>query len=100
MLLALYGIALAALAGAAVWCAAERWWHYLIVAVAWVPLFPLVATFITGDISRYLPPDAFAAGGDKDAFIWASIYATVMIAIALAAAALWAIKLGWRWVRE
>jgi len=95
MLLALEGIALLAIAGVLVWLAAERWWHYLVIAVAWVPLFPLVATYVTGDISPYLPAGAFP-GNDKDLFIWLSIYATIMIAIMFAAIGFWAIKIAWQ----
>jgi len=99
MLLALYGLALFAFAALAVWLAAERWWHYLILAVAWVPLFPPVATYITGDISPYLPAGAFPHD-DKDLFIWISIYVTAMIAITLAAAIFWIVKIAWRRLRR
>jgi len=34
MILAAYCLALAGLAGLAAWCAATRWWHYLVMAVA------------------------------------------------------------------
>ena len=89
MIVILYAFGLAAMAGIAVRYAITRWWHALIIAVLWIPFFPLVAHWLTGDISACLPEDAFPANGyGKDEFIWASIYATVMIAIT-AAALLW-----------
>jgi hypothetical protein len=58
---------------------------------------PLVATHLTGDVSRYLPAHAFSEGArGKDEIVIASAYATIMIAVSLAAAALWVIKLAWR----
>jgi hypothetical protein len=89
MIVILYAVGLAAMAGIAVRYASTRWWHALIIALLWIPFFPLVARWLTGDISAYLPEDTFAADGyGKDEFIWASIYATVMIAVT-AAALLW-----------
>jgi len=99
MLLGLYGIALLALAAVLVWLAVERWWHYLVIAVAWMPLFPLVATYITGDISPYLPAGAFP-GNNKDLFIWLSIYATIMIAIMFAAVGFLVVKIAWQRVNR
>ena len=91
MILALCAVALAAIAGIAVWHASARWWHALIIAVLCVPFFPPVARRLTGDISAYLPENAFSEGArGKDEFIWAGIYATVMIAV-IAAAVLWRI---------
>jgi hypothetical protein len=97
MILTLYAIALAASAGIAVWYAIARWWQALIIAVLWVPFFPLVARWLTGDISSYLPKDAFAdAAQGKDEFIWASIYATAMIAVIAAALLWWVITRVWQ----
>ena len=93
MTVILYAIGLAAMAGIAVRYASTRRWHTLIIAVLWIPFFPLVARWLTGDISAYLPEDAFA--GDKDEFVWASIYATVMIAITAAALLWWIIVRMW-----
>jgi len=95
--LVLYGVGLLAIAAALVWFAADRWWHYLFIAVGWMPLFPLVAARLTGDVSRYLPADAFSDGArGKDEIVIASAYATIVVAVALAAAALWILKLLWR----
>ena len=67
MTLLLAGIALAALAGFAVWCVTERPWHYLVIAALTVPLLPMFATTITGDVSAHLPGSMFSDGpGGKD----------------------------------
>jgi len=96
MTVILYAIGLAAMAGIAVRYASTRRWHTLIIAVLWIPFFPLVARWLTGDISAYLPEDAFSAGADgKDEFIWASIYATVMIAVTAAALLWWIVVRMW-----
>ena len=101
MILAAYCIVLAGLAGLAAWCAATRWWHYLVMAVAWVPLFPLVATRLMGDVSRYLPESTFSDDSSgKDEIVLASVYSTVMLAFIFAALALWAIRVGWRRLRR
>ena len=97
MILAVYCLALGGLAALAAWCAATRWWYYLVMAAACVPLFPLVARWLTGDVSRYLPADAFSEGSSgKDEIVLASIYSTVVLAVIVAALALWAIRVGWR----
>ena len=97
MILTLYAVALATIAGIAVWYASTRWWHVLIIAVLWVPFFPLVARWLTGDISPYLPEDAFSEGAEgKDEFIWASIYATIIIAVIAAALLWWIIAQVWQ----
>jgi hypothetical protein len=62
MLLALYAVALVLLAGLVVWRSVSRWWHGVVVAVLWVPLFPFVSRWLTGDASRYLPKGAFSDG--------------------------------------
>ena len=101
MILAAYCLALAGLAGLAAWCAATRWWHYLVMAVAWVPLFTLVATRLMGDVSRYLPEGTFSDDSSgKDEIVLASVYSTVMLAFIFAALALWAIRVGWRRLRR
>jgi hypothetical protein len=97
MILIVCGLGLTALAGVLVWGAATRWWHYLVIAVAWVPLFPLVAQHLTGDVSRYLPDSAFSAGiAGKDEIVLASVYSTIVLAIILAAAGFWAIRRSWQ----
>ena len=101
MILAVYCLALGGLAALAAWCAATRWWHYLVMAVAWVPLFPLVATRLMGDVSRYLPEGTFSDDSSgKDEIVLASVYSTVMLAFIFAALALWAIRVGWRRLRR
>jgi hypothetical protein len=97
MILTFYCMALAAGAGLLVWCAAARWWHYAVIAVACVPLFPLIAHSLTGDISRWLPEAAFSAGAaGKDEIVLASAYSTIVLAVAFAAAIFWAIRIGWQ----
>jgi hypothetical protein len=97
MMLILLGLALAAAAASLVWCATSRWWHRLIIAVLWIPFFPLVARWLTGDVSRYLPPAAFSEGAQgKDEIILASAFATIVIAVAAAALMVWA---GRKWLR-
>ena len=97
MILTVYCLAFAGLAALAAWCAATRWCHYLVLAVAWVPLFPLVATRLMGDVSRYLPEGTFSEGSrGKDEIVLASIYSTFMLALIIAALALWAIRVGWQ----
>ena len=101
MILAAYCLALGGLAALAAWCAATRWWHYVVMAVACVPLFPLVARWLTGDVSRYLPADTFSEGSSgKDEIVLASIYSTVVLAVIVAALVLWAIRVGWRLTRR
>ena len=101
MILAAYCLTLAGLAGLVAWCAATRWWHYLVMAVVSVPLFPLVATRLMGDVSRYLPPGTFSDDSSgKDEIIVVSIYSTVMLAFIFAALALWAIRIGWRLLKR
>ena len=101
MILAACGLALAALAALAARCAAARWWHYLLLAVAWVPPFPLIEKWLTGDVSRYLPEGTFSEGGrGKDEIVLASVYATFALAFIVAALALWAIRVGCGQVRR
>jgi hypothetical protein len=76
MIITVYCLAFAALAALAAWCAATRWWHYLV---------------------RYLPEGTFSEGSSgKDEIVLASIYSTFMLAFIVAALALWAIRVGWR----
>ena len=90
-------VAAAAVAGLLCWWAAKRWWHYLAIAALAVPLFPLVANGPTGDVSRYLPHDAFTG---KDDVAVASALATLLAAISLAALAVLAVRHGVRLVRR
>jgi hypothetical protein len=48
-------------------------------------------------VSRYLPDSAFSAGiAGKDEIVLASVYSTIVLAIMFAAAAFWAIRVGWQ----
>ena len=97
MTLLLAGLALAALAGFAVWCVTERPWHYLVIAALTVPLLPMFATTINGDVSAHLPGSMFSDGpGGKDEVIIASVAATVLLAVLLAAGVFGAGKAMWR----
>jgi hypothetical protein len=101
MILTIYALAFAMLAALAAWCAATRWWHYAVLAVAWLPLFPWIASHLMGDVSRYLPASTFSEGSDgKDEIVLASAYGSVMLAFIAAALAWWAIRVGWRLLRR
>ena len=94
MMLVLLGLALAAGTAFLVWCASRRWWHALVICVLSVPLFPLVARWLTGDVSAYLPPATFSEGAQgKDEVIVASALSTIIIAIAAAALLFWAARI-------
>ena len=74
MWLAMAGLALAALAGLAVWSVTGRFWHLLAIASIAAPLMPLLATTLTGDVSRYAPGWMFAdAASGKDDVVIASV---------------------------
>ena len=90
MMLLLLGLVLAAGTAFLVWCASARWWHALVIGVLWIPLFPLVSAWLTGDVSRYLPAGAFSEGiRGKDEIIVASALSTIIVAIAAAALLFW-----------
>ena len=89
-MLILLGFALAAAAASLIWCATSRWWHPLIIAVLWIPLLPLVASWLTGDVSRYLPAGVFSEGiHGKDEIIVASVLSTMLVSIVAAALLVW-----------
>jgi len=81
MALAIVGLLLAALAALLVWRVAERFWHIVAIAILAVPLMPLFAVSVTGDVSRYLPDWLDA---DKDGVIVASVAATLLLAVIVA----------------
>ena len=90
MVLIIAGLVLAALSGYLVWRVSDRFWHGLVIVALGVALFPLVASRITGDVSRYLPAGTFSDGSDgKDQIVLASVAATILIAI-LIAICIWA----------
>jgi hypothetical protein len=104
MLLTTAGLVLLALTAFVVWRTASRPWHLIpIVALALVFL-PVTATFLTGDVSRYLPRAMFSDGAaGKDQVVLASVAASILVASILAAcawaaaAALWRrSRVGWR----
>lgn len=92
MLLIVIGAALAAIAGVLVWRTASRWWHYVVIAIVALALFPPIAMYLTGDVSRYLPHSAFSEPDAKDQIVIASAYATIMLSIILAAAGFWIVR--------
>jgi hypothetical protein len=100
MLLVTAGLVLAALAGILVWRAADRFWHILAILALGLAFFPLVARWLTGDVSGFLPVGTFAEGADgKDQIVLASAVATVFVGIMLAACLWSAVAAMWRRVR-
>ena len=98
--LAIAGLALAVLAGLAVWIVTGRFWHLLVIASIAVPLMPLLATTLTGDVSRHAPGWMFAdTSRGKDEVVIASVAATFFIAILLAALAFGLGRAVWRMVK-
>jgi len=96
----LYGIALMAITVVLVWCATVRWLHVGAIAVLSMLLYPLVARWVIGDVSALLPQKTFSDGVQgKDEIVIASAYATITLAIAMAALLLWAIKKAWRFAK-
>jgi len=97
MVLAMAGLALAALVGLTVWSVTGRFWHLLVIAAIAVPLMPLLVNTVTGDVSRYAPGWLFSdAASGKDDVVIASVAATFFIAILLAALAFGLGKAVWR----
>ena len=97
MALVAAGLALAALTGVLVWRAADRFWHGLAILALGMALFPLVARWLTGDVSRYLPAGTFPEGADgKDQIVLASAVTTIFIAVMLAAGIWAAASSAWR----
>jgi hypothetical protein len=95
------GLVLLAVAVLAIRIGARRWWDYPIIAVLTVLLFPFLERTITGDVSRYTPPGAFSEGGaGKDQIIIASVLATILGGVILAACMLWAAHGCWRRLRR
>lgn len=89
------------LAGLVVWLSVSRSWHVVVVAVLWVPLFPFVSRWLTGDASRYLPKGAFSDGpAGEDEVVLTSALSTVIVSVTLAAALLWSARLLWQLFRR
>jgi hypothetical protein len=101
MTLTLIGLVLLALTGYLVWCATSRLWHLIVIFVMAALLFPIVATQLTGDVSRYFPAGTFSEDIDgKDEIVLASAGSTIRIAIILAVCAWGAVKTVWRSVQN
>ena len=100
MTLVIAGLALTVLAGF-VWRAADRLWHAIAIAALAVVFLPLVAGTPAGDVSRILPAGAFAHGIEgKDQIAMASMAATVLLPVMLAACVFAAAKAAWRRMRR
>ena len=93
MLVLLAALALPALTAWLVWRATSRPWHLLPILGLTLLILPVLATNLTGDMSRYLPRAMFAddAAG-KDQVVLASAAASICVAAVLAAG-LWALAL-------
>ena len=101
MTLIIAGRALTALAGFVVWRAADRLWHGLAIAALAVAFLPLAAGTPAGDVSRVLPAGTFARGIEgKDQIAMASMAATILLAVMLAACMFGAAKAAWRRMRR
>jgi len=99
MTLAIAAVLLTALAALSVWWAADRFWHAPAVLILALPLFPLAASQLTGDVSRYLPAYTFSKGIEgKDQIMVASAAASLLVAIILAACIWGVAKMIWRGV--
>ena len=101
MLLIFAGLLLAAVTSFAVRRAAVRAWHYAVIAALAVAVMPLLASTVTGDVSRHLPAAMFSDGPDgKDQIIVASVAATVLLALLIAATTFAAARLALRRARR
>ena len=96
----IYFLVLLALAGWSTWRAADRARDYFVIVFLAIALLPLLATTLTGDVSRFLPAASFADGmRGKDQIIMASVVTTLLVATTLASLLTLAIKLCWRKLR-
>jgi hypothetical protein len=94
------GLVLLVIAVLAIRAGARRWWDYPIIAGLTLVQFPWLADTITGDISRYVPQEAFSEGSvGKDQIIIASIVSTILVGVILAACLVWAAHSCWRKLR-
>lgn len=101
MMLLVLGLAVAAATAFVVRRAAARRVHVLIIMVLSLPLMPLAAMTLTGDVSRYLPPSLFSDEMQgKDEVILASVFATVVAATTVAALMFWAGRTAWERLRS
>ena len=78
----------------------RRLGHVAAVVLIAILLFPLTATYLTGDVSRWLPAGTFAAGADgKDQIVVASALATILAALLLATLVWRVLMFLWRRLR-
>lgn len=97
MALATVGLILAMLTIYVVWRVVDRFWQVLFVVALAIVLFPLVASWLAGDVSLFLPTWMFSQGADsKDQIVLASATATVFFSVILAAFIWRAALAGWR----
>jgi len=101
MLLAIYALALALIAGTVLWFSVSRWWHAAIVALLWIPLFTPVAWWLIGDVSRYLPARTFLEGPERQEQVaLTSIFSSVVVSLVLAAALQCLLRWAWAQLKE
>ena len=97
MLLLLLGLVVAAATALLVRCAVSSRADLVLIAILSLPLMPLAAMSITGDVSRYLPPQTFSDGHTGVGEIaLASAFASAVVAVCVAALAVWAGR-KWLW---
>jgi hypothetical protein len=97
MALAAAGLILAMLTIYVVWRVVDRFWQILVIVALAIGLFPLVASWLAGDVSLFLPTWMFSQGADsKDQIVLASGTATVFVSLILAACIWKAALMGWR----
>jgi hypothetical protein len=83
----LIAIALAIAAVTSLRLSVRGWKEVLAIGVLTLPLMPLLATRVFGDVSRFLPAGMFSDGfAGKDQIIFASAFCTLFGAIILATA--------------
>jgi hypothetical protein len=93
MLLAIYAIVLALIAGTVLWFSISRWRHAAIVAVLWIALFTPVAWWLIGDVSRYLPAGTFLEGPERQEQVAiTSILSSAGVSVVLAAGLQWLLR--------
>ena len=97
MMLLVLGLALALATAFLVRRAASSRADLVLIAILSFPLMPLAAMSITGDVSRYLPPDVFSDGhSGVGEIVLASAFVTVVVAVCVASLAVWVVR-KWLW---
>jgi hypothetical protein len=101
MMIGIGALLLAVLTALLIWRTAQRAWHVFFIVVLAALLFPAVATWLTGDVSRYLPAGTFAQGVEGEGqIVLASAAATILLALILAACLWGSATAAWRRVRK